>query len=176
VLQRKLRALAAIGTRDGGDGEHEQAAGGEREPEPHDGRRALSTRDAVADHRELHDAEQHERADRRADAQIGEREGRGVGEQRERAAKPATAQGSPRARLDEHDDGEHDGAGGEPDRREARRVQSPAAEREPRQQRVRREGDEREQGERDRPRTGRAAARHRASLASTRNRRSMTSH
>ena len=148
-----------IGARDGGDGEHEQSAGGEREAEPHHRRRTLPARDAVADHRELYDAEEHERSDRRADAEIGEREGRGVSEQRDRAGEPAAAQRTPRARLHEHDRREHDGAGAEPQRGEARRVELSAPEGEPREQRVRREGDEREQRERNAARTPSVPAR-----------------
>jgi hypothetical protein len=136
----------------------------------------LAARDPVADHGELHDAEEHERADRRADAEVGEGEGRGVDEQRERSGEPRAAQRPPRAGLRQHEHGEHHRARREPQRGEAGRVELPTAQREPRQQRIRREGDEREQGEHDRAQGERRTRGHSANLASTRKRRSITSH
>ena len=85
-----------IGARDGGDGEQREPRRGEDEAEPHHRARTLAARDAVADHRELHDAEEHERADGGADAEIGEGEGRGVREERERSGGAGALHRGPR--------------------------------------------------------------------------------
>ena len=130
-------------------GGHEEDEAGERDekPDPLQGRRLLPRRHAPADHRGLDGPEQDEGTRPRVEAQVGQREGEGVREERARreAAPRPPDRSPPPSTRGEKPQGQR--ARSEPDEREGACVHEVAAQGGAGEQRVRGEGHEGQRGE-----------------------------
>ena len=111
----------------------------------------------MTDHGCLDRAEEQQRPRRGGEAHVGEREGGGVGKERERR-EPVSATGT-RAAAQPDEEPQHDGSGGQPDRREARGVDARVAKGRAAKERIARKGDHGKRGQANRARVGRRAGR-----------------